>query len=90
MNIQEIKLELGIATLNLNIANDKDNKPTPWFRHWDNDNRVAVSIHKETFTKIKADPTISTIGLQTETREGSKGEYISHRIVIFTPAEEQL
>lgn len=89
MDISQIKDQLGISTLNLNTAKDKDNKPTDWMRHWDNDNRVAVSIHKDTVAKIKAGSATS-LGIQTETRSGSKGEYTAHRIVLYTPAEETL
>lgn len=89
MNIAEIKEQLGISTLNLNTAKDKDGQPTEWMRHWDNDNRVAVSIHKETVAKIKAG-SATTLGTQTETRTGAKGEYKAIRIVQYTPAEETL
>lgn len=90
MNIHELKATLDIATLNLNTAMDANNAPTEWLRHWDNDRRIAVSIHKETFGKVKADSTVSTLGIQTEMRNGSKGEYTAHRIVLFTPAEHTL
>jgi hypothetical protein len=93
MNITEIKTELNIGVLNLNTATndkgeplDKDGKPNLWMRHWDNDNRVQVSIHKETVAAIQAG-TATTLGIQTESRTGSKGEYTSKRIVMFTPAE---
>ena len=89
MNINEIKTQLGYEQLNLNTAIDSDNKPTDWFRHWDNDNRVAVSLHKDTFKAIK-EGNPSTLGLQSEMRTGAKGEYKSMRIVLFTPAEEIL
>lgn len=89
MLLPEIKTALGIAQLNLNTALDANNKPTEWMRHWDNDNRVAVSIHKDTVAAIKADPTCN-LGIQTETRTGSQGEYTAHRIVKYTEAEEVL
>jgi len=90
MNITEIKTKLGVEALNLNFATDKDGvKDTEWMRHWDNDNRMAVSIHVDTVQKIKAGG-VTTLGLQTETREGSKGEYTAHRIVMFNPADETL
>ena len=89
MDIQEIKSKLGISTLNLNTAQDSDGKPTEWMRHWDNDNRVAVSIHKETITAIKAGEG-TTLDIQTETRKGAKGEYTAKRIVMYTPAEMTL
>jgi len=89
MDITQIKDQLGISTLNLNTAKDKADKPTSWMRHWDNDRRVAVSIHKDTVSAIKAG-SATTLGIQTETRTGSKGEYTAHRIVQYTPAEVTL
>lgn len=89
MNIVEIKQELGIAQLNLNTAVNNAGAKTDWMRHWDNDSRVAVSIHKDTVAAIKADNSCN-LGIQTETRTGSKGEYTAHRIVKYNPAEAVL
>lgn len=90
MNLTQIKDKLNLSTLELNTATDANNKPTEWMRHWDNDNRVAVSIHKELVAELKADKNITSLGLQSETRKGSKGDYMSYRIVKFAPAEETL
>jgi len=87
MTLADIKTRLGLSTLELNTATDKDDNPTDWMRAWDNDNRVAVSIHKDLVSELKADSNIGTLGLQTETRDGSKGKYTAHRIVKFKPAE---
>ena len=87
MDITEIKSKLGISALQLNTANDADGNATDWMRHWDNDNRVAVSIHKELVSEIKADPNIATLGLQSEQRTGEQGPYKAMRIVKFSPAE---
>ena len=89
MDIQEVKQELGYGALNLNTANDKDGKATDWFRHWDNDGRIAVSLHKDTFKAIKAGG-VTTLGIQVETRTGAKGDYTAKRIVMFEEAEETL
>ena len=92
MTLNEVKKDLNIEVFNLNTANDSDGKPTDWLRHWDNDNRVAVSIHKDTFKIVKADKEgkMSTLGIQTEEREGAQGPYKAFRIVNFTPPEETL
>lgn len=90
MTLTEIKSKLGLSALELNTAEDKDGNQTDWMRAWDNDNRVAVSIHKELVDEIKADGNIASLGLQTETRKGSKGEYTAHRIVKYKPAETTL
>jgi hypothetical protein len=99
MRLSNIKEQLGIPVFNLNYSTDETgaraidsttNQPTKWMRHWDNDNRVAVSIHEDTVKAIKENPETPDLGLQTEKREGSKGEYTSHRIVKYTPAEMTL
>lgn len=90
MTITEIKSKLNLTSLELNTAKDKDDNATEWMRHWDNDNRVAVSIHKELVAEIKADSNITSLGLQSETREGTKGSYTAYRIVKYKPAETTL
>ena len=89
MNIQEVKEALGYETLNLNFADDKDGNKTEWLRHWDNDNRIAVSVHQDTVKEIK-DKDPSTLSIQTETREGEQGNYEAKRIVLHKPAEMTL
>lgn len=90
MTLDQIKEKVGIEQLELNTANDGEGNPTDWMRHWDNDNRVAVSIHKELVGELKADANISSLGIQTETREGDQGEYTAYRIVKYSPAETTL
>ena len=91
MNLTEIKNKLNIAVLELNTATEADGEtPTEWMRHWDNDNRVAVSIHKELVAELKALPSMEGLGLQHEVREGEKGDYDAYRIVKYTPAEIKL
>ena len=90
MDLQQIKAQLGIAQFNLNTAEDGDGNKTEWMRHWDNENRTAISIHKDTVARIKAEPNINSLGLQSEERQGSKGAYMAYRIVAYTPAEETL
>lgn len=87
MTLQEIKNNLEIPTFHLNTPNDAEGNPTQWLRHWDNERRIAVSIHKDLFDELKKDSTVSNLGLQTETRIGSKGEYQALRIVKFKPSE---
>lgn len=90
MTIEEIKSKLEISTLHLNTSQDSEGNPTMWLRHWDNDTRRAVSIHKELFDELKKDININTLGLQEEVRSGSKGDYTAYRIVKFLPAEYNL
>lgn len=87
MNIEQIKAQLAIPTLQLNASLGADKQPDGWLRHWENDTRTAVSIHKETFEEIKKNPAMDNLGIQEESRTGAKGEYQALRIVAYTPAE---
>jgi hypothetical protein len=90
MTINEIKSKLGLSTLDLNTAKDKDGNPTDWMRHWSNDTREAVSIHKDLVAEIKSDKNLNSLGLQTETRTGEQGAYTAYRVVKYAPAETTL
>lgn len=92
MLLSEIKEKLGISKFELNTALDVDNKPTDWLRHWDNEKRIAVSLHKDLFAELKADTTgaINSLATQFEVREAEKGSYDSYRIIKYTPAEFSL
>jgi hypothetical protein len=90
MKLHEIKTQLGYETLNLNTVATATGEQTSWMKHWDNNNRIAVLIHKETLTKIKANLECSSLGLKSATKQGSKGEYTAHTIVMYSEAEETL
>lgn len=86
-NLSEIKRELGVEVINLNTVVTESGEKTLWLKHWDNSNRVAILVHKDTLALITADNSISTLGLNTQTKQGAQGEYIAKTIVIYTPAE---
>ena len=90
MNIVEIKSELGVKELNLNTAENKDGTKSDWMRHWDNDKRMAVSIHKELLAEIQSNGNISDLVLQSEIRSTDKGDYTAYRIVKYTAPEARL
>ena len=87
MTISEIKAQLGVETLGLNTSTDKVGAATDWMRSWDNDNRVSVSIHKDLVAELKANPGLTSLGLQSEQREAPQGAYTAKRIVKYTEAE---
>ena len=90
MNIQEIKAKLGVQTLPLNQVVTETGEPTSWFKHWDNDRRIAVLVHADTLALIKANPAMSSLGLNTQTKQGSQGEYQAITICNYKPADETL
>ena len=90
MNIQEIKTKLGVSTLPLNQVVTETGERTSWFKHWDNDNRIAVLVHADTLALIKADPAMSSLGLNTQTKQGAQGEYQAITICNYKPADVTL
>lgn len=90
MKLADIKTKLEIPTFNLNTAKNEAGEATEWMRHWDNERRIAVSIHKDTVAELKKDSNIASLGLQQETRKGEQGPYEAYRIVRYNDAEETL
>lgn len=91
MNLTQIKNDLGIPSLQLHTAQDAEGNNTEWFRHWDNENRVAVSIHKDLVAELKEKKNkITSLAMQTSTLTGEQGDYTAKRIVKYNEAEEVL
>ena len=90
MNIQEIKTKLGVETLPLNQVVSETGERTSWFKHWNNDSRIAVLVHADTLALIKANPAMSSLGLNTQTKQGSQGEYQAITICNYKEADETL
>jgi hypothetical protein len=90
MNLSEIKASLGIETLSLNTVETSTGEKTSWMKHWNNESRVAILLHKDTLAKIKANMSCPSLGIKTAIKQGSQGEYTAHTIVMYKPAEETL
>ena len=93
MNIQEIKAKLGVETLPLNQVVTETGERTSWFKHWDNDSRIAILIHADTIALIKADPAMSSLGLtapQTKMSKASGQEYTAITICNYKEADVTL
>ena len=90
MNIQEIKTKLGVQSLPLNQVVTETGERTSWFNHRNNDNRIAVLVLADTLALIKADPAMATLGLNTQTKQGSPGEYKAITICNYKEDDETL
>ena len=93
MNIQEIKTKLGVQSLPLNQVLTQTGEQTSWFKHWDNDTRIAILIHADTLALIKADPAMSSLGLtapQTKMSKASGQEYTAIYICNYKAADVTL
>ena len=89
-NLAEIKRTLGYDVLNLNTVVTESGEQTSWFKQWNNEDREAILVHKDTFAKIKANPELSTLGINVQTKQGAQGEYTAKTICIYTEAEQTL
>jgi len=90
MKLHEIKQQLGYETLNLNTVKTVTGEETSWMKHWDNDNRVAVLIHKDTLGKLKENMACSTLGINTQVKQGAQGEYTAKIIVMYEQTAEEV
>ena len=93
MNIQEIKTKLGVQSLPLNQVVTEAGEQTSWFKHWNNDTRIAILIHADTIALIKADPAMSSLGLtapQTKMSKASGQEYTAIYICNYKAADVTL
>ena len=88
MNISQVKSAIGIPVLNISRQVDEQNLPQPWVSHWDDTNRVRVTMHDDVYNIIVADKSFDKLAYKTSTvtpTDASKLPYT--RIVIITPKE---
>ena len=89
-NLAEIKVKLGVQSLPLNRVVTEAGEKTAWFKHWDNDNRVAILVHEDTLAQIKANSSIDNLGINTQVKQGAQGEYTAKTICHYSIADETL
>lgn len=90
MKLEEVKSALGVVTLELNKSTNADGTVNPdWFRMWNNETRVQISIHKDVVHAIQANPNLTNLGLQSEDKISptSNLPYTNKRIIAYTEAE---
>lgn len=97
MNIQDVKAQIGKE--NNTVINhlvmvqqfllDKSGKeteiPSEWVSHWDNDNRIRVTMHQDVFNRIKNAPTEAGLALKKELVEAKPDKAAYMRYVVITP-----
>jgi len=90
MKLEEVKSALGVTMLELNKSTNADGTVNPdWFRMWNNETRVQISIHKDVVHAIQANPNLTNLGLQSEDKISptSNLPYTNKRIIAYTEAE---
>lgn len=98
MNIQQVKAEIaakaGIQLPNLQLVRQFDSNedgtineqaPQPWLSHWDNDNRVRVTVHEDILAELRADPNFSGLAVRKDMVEANATRAGYIRFVLITP-----
>lgn len=94
MNIQAIKAAIstksGVTISSLMMVRQMDQqdntKQTEWLSHWDNDNRIRVTMHQEVFNKIKENPEMTGLAVKYEEVPETTERKAYKRFVVITPA----
>jgi hypothetical protein len=92
MNIQSIKQQIAaktgasLPTLLMSQQVDKESgELQPWATHWDNDQRVRVTMHIDLFNDLKKDPTQEGLAFKEQKIE-AKGDRAAYtRFVVIKP-----
>ncbi len=87
LNIDEVKEVLKIDTLQLNSVKNLKGKKTNYFRHWDNDNRLAITIKNDLLEKIKANRNTILLSVEKEIKLANLGYYTNLSIIEYDDTE---
>lgn len=87
MTINEIKIKTGQTTLMLvrQMEQEHPEVPTVWLSHWDNDNRIRVTMHDDVLKTIKANPERADLALKSEIVPATAERKEYKRFVVITP-----
>lgn len=92
MNIQNIKQQIAaktgasLPTLLMTQQLDANKVPQPWASYWDNDKRIRVTMHMETFASILAEPTQDGLAFKEQLVPASGERAAYTRFVVIKPA----
>lgn len=87
MNINEIKKQLNVETLNLFRVKDEQEQPTEWLANWNNDNRVRTVVHQDLIPTLGED---TTLFLKTEQKVAKEsGEAYTLHIICRSTEEPE-
>lgn len=87
MTISQIKALIGQPVLNMARQLDVNGAEQPWVSHWDNANRVRVTMHDDVFNAIKANPAFDLLAVKDAKVVETPGKAPYTRYVIITPKQ---
>lgn len=94
MNLAQVAQKIKINDLRVKAeVSEETNEPTGWLRHWDNEQRILVSLHQDVWNvlKDKEKRQFADFGVQSEEKVSKAGNaYASHRIVMYTTEQVSL
>ena len=91
MNIQNIKQLIAAKTgaflpsLIMTQQKDKEGVPQPWASYWDNDKRIRVTMHMETFASVLAEPQQDGLAIKEQLVPASGDRAAYTRFVVIKP-----
>lgn len=80
-----LKLKVSMVTLNMAQQLDEQDQPTEWISHWDNDNRIRVTMHEEVFATIKGNKSYDQLAYKLTVVEKKEEREAYTRVVVITP-----
>jgi hypothetical protein len=80
MTLAQVVKETGIQTRTFKPALNIFGKETGWIRNWDNDLRISVSMHIETWKIVGENVGFDKLELTKVERESTVGKYTSYTI----------
>lgn len=87
MNLDEIKLTLGVSVLNLKQSEDESGQFTDWFKSWNNATRTRIIAHRDVCNVLGSS---SNLEVRTSNRVGPKGSYVEHLLIETKPFEGEV
>lgn len=91
MTIEQLKQDISAKTgvqfpvLNLQQQSNEAGELQPWYSHWDNENRISITMHKEVFEKIMENKERNDLAAKRETVLANSEREGFQRFVVIIP-----
>lgn len=92
MNITQLKADINakhgtkLTSLNMVRQFDETGKlKQPWLSHWDNDNRVRITMHEDVLKQVQENPSMEGLAAKVEIVPETPERASYTRLVVITP-----
>jgi len=87
MTIAQIKAQINQPYLNMEQQTNELKVPQPWYSHWDNDNRVRVTMHAEVYNAILNNRELDRLAVKKAVVPATPDRAEYTRYVVITPRQ---